>query len=73
MPSYTLVSYDDHRLITQLTSDIKTQLDALRLNAVTPSVSSPPDDPVLKFKWPETELPLYLVVTSDEEDSNSAG
>lgn len=61
--------HDEYRLITQLTNEIKQQLDSRRSIAIA---ASPPclfDNPTLSFKWPETQYPLYLVIASDDDEA----
>ena len=69
--SYRSLFLDDHRLITQLTIDIKAHLDFRRSSLVVAAPTTPlPDNSVMRFKWPETELPLYLIISNADEDPN---
>ncbi|KAF8524271.1 hypothetical protein BU17DRAFT_63271 [Hysterangium stoloniferum] len=52
-----------NKLITQLTSEIKSHFEALKVDTrPTPPKAAP------KFKWPETEFPLCIIISTDEDE-----
>lgn len=61
MPDYTF------RLVMQLTSEIKAHFETLK-SAQTLSTRLSYS---LKIKWPETQLPLYVILKGDGEESDS--
>lgn len=52
-----------NKFITQLTFEIKSYFEALKADTrATPPEAAP------KFKWPETEFPLCIIISTDEDE-----